>query len=172
MARRLDVPRDCQEHVAQRLGGRGPFGLQEDESGTNGTFVETGPPLTCQEWDDNFTQDIMTRGKAPPGEVENNRAEENMGMESAGLMLDVRGCVTTSEGGMKRQMESARQLVQTRCDQLTVIMPSCGDPTFLDGDAAKQKKDLLDLIDQRDKIGKIHEQLGVANFVDDSAVQK
>jgi hypothetical protein len=232
VAYRLDIPRDCQEFITQRLDGYGPFALQEDESGTNSTFIETGRPLTYEEWDHDITQDIMTRGKAPPDDVppeentaipdedmytpeairareqgkrvlavytpghsfgsvsfifpelelclsgytvpvEDNREEENMGMESAGPMLDARGYITTSKAGITRQMESARQLVQTYSDRFTVIMPSRGDPMFLDGDTAERKKALLDLVDQYDKIGRIYEQLGITNFDDDdSAVKK
>jgi hypothetical protein len=228
VAYRLDIPRDCQEYITQRLDGYGPFALQEDESdsGTNNnTFIETGRPLTYEEWDHDITQDIMTRGKAPPDEeentalpdedmytpeairareegkrvlaiytpghsfgsvsyifpeiqlcfsgftvpVEDSREEENMGMESAGPMLDVRGYITTSKAGMTRQMESARQLVETYSDRFTVIMPSRGDPMFLDDDTAERKKGLLELFDQYDKIGKIYEQLGITNFDDDSS---
>ena len=229
VAYRLDIPRDCQEFITQRLDGYGPFALQEDESGTNNTFIETGRPLTYEEWDHDITQEIMTRGKSPPDDaaleettalpdedlytpeairgreegkrvlaiytpghsfgsvsyifpeiqlcfsgftvpVEDTREEENMGMESAGPMLDVRGYITTSKAGIARQMDSARQLVQTYSDRFTVIMPSRGDPMFLDGDTAERKKGLLDLIDQYDKIGKIYEQLGITNFDDDSTV--
>ena len=78
VAYRLDIPRDCRESITQVLDGYGPFALELQEMTTessnqesvhatiNATFVETGRPLTYERWDHDVTQDIMTRGKAPP----------------------------------------------------------------------------------------------------------
>lgn len=62
---RLDIPRDCRDMITQRLDGYGPWALQE-EDGKNVTFVETGRPLTYQEWDEDVAKQVMEEGTTPP----------------------------------------------------------------------------------------------------------
>jgi glyoxylase-like metal-dependent hydrolase (beta-lactamase superfamily II) len=61
---RLDTPRDCRHAATQVLDGQGPFALEE-EIGGNATFVETGRPLTVEEWDRDVAFDVL-RGKPVP----------------------------------------------------------------------------------------------------------
>jgi hypothetical protein len=92
--------------------------------------------------------------------VEDARNEENLGAGLTGPALDCRGYIATSKA-RKRQMESAKELVNTYIDRFHVVLPSRGDPLFLDGDVDVRKKLLLETIDQYEKIGDIYEQLGV-----------
>jgi hypothetical protein len=99
--------------------------------------------------------------------VENTRDEENRGMDSAGPALDCRGYITTSRGGIAKQMESARHLVNTYCDRFNVILPSRGDPLMLYGEYDEKREELMEIIDQYDKIGKIYETLGITSTAED-----
>ena len=234
IAYRLDIPRDCRDSVTQVLDGYGPFALDEaalqesiavknNENATN-LFIETGKPLTYQEWDHDVAQDIL-RGRKPlleedndtaatdstedyspsairareegkrilaiytPGHsfgsvsyifpevsiccsgytipVEDTRDEENTGMGTTGPALDCRGYITTSRGGMEKQMESARQLVKTYSDRFDAVFASRGDPLVVGGNEEEKRGALLDIIDQYDRIGKIYEQLGITSSKDD-----
>jgi hypothetical protein len=93
--------------------------------------------------------------------VEDSRAEENPGIEGAGPALDCRGYITTSRAGISRQMQSARSLIKTYSDRFEVVLPSRGDPLYTDGDAEERKKELLDIVNEYDRIGKIYEELGI-----------
>jgi hypothetical protein len=107
---------------------------------------------------------LCTSGYAVP--IEDARNEENWGIESAGPALDCRGYITTSRAGIARQMESARNLINTYVDRFNVILPSRGDPFFMDGGIDEQNNDLLDIIYQYDKIGQIYERLGITSYDD------
>jgi glyoxylase-like metal-dependent hydrolase (beta-lactamase superfamily II) len=71
---RLDTPRDCREVVTQVLDGYGPFALDVDsegeassgDAGATMKFVETGRPLTVEEWDFNVAQNVMSGAQKPP----------------------------------------------------------------------------------------------------------
>jgi hypothetical protein len=75
VAYRLDIPRDCRESVTQVLDGYGPFALVDDGS-SNVTFVETGRPLTYDEWDHDIAQDIIS-GQTPPDDTDGKVGEDN-----------------------------------------------------------------------------------------------
>lgn len=221
---RLDVPRDCRAAVTQVLDGYGPFALQEDST-ADIPFVETGRPLTYEEWKPDVLDGVL-KGITPPDEasttdnteeenaytltairqreigkrvlavytpghtfgsvsyvfpemgvactgfvmpVEDNRLEENEERWDAGPTLDCRGYITTSRVGVKRQMESARKFVDLYADRFRVVLPSRGDPLFLDGDTEDRKDALLQILSQFEKIGEIYEQLGIVsdNEIDD-----
>lgn len=98
--------------------------------------------------------------------VEDARLEENLGIGSAGPALDCRGYVAASKA-RKRQMESAKALVISYADRFNVVLPSRGDPLFLDGGVEERKEMLLDTIDQYEKIGEIYDQLGIISDEDD-----
>lgn len=66
VAYRLDIPRDCQEVVTQRIDGYGPWALEEGHDGMNNTFTETGRPLTYLEWDEETTAKVLDQGETPP----------------------------------------------------------------------------------------------------------
>lgn len=101
--------------------------------------------------------------------IEDSRAEENMGIGATGPALDCRGYITTNKAGIKRQMESARKLVQDYSDRFEVILPARGDPLFLDNqNVDERKKELSDIIYQYEKIGQIYEQLGITSNDDDA----
>jgi hypothetical protein len=95
--------------------------------------------------------------------VEDNRYEENFGVGgSTGPALDCRGYISNSKN-RKRQMESAKDLINTYTDRFNVILPARGDPFFLDGTVAERKDLLLETLSQYEKIGKIYEQLGIVS---------
>eukprot|EP00977_Amphora_coffeiformis_P001529 scaffold296_cov102-Amphora_coffeaeformis.AAC.17 len=224
IAYRLDTPRDCRAFVTQQLDGYGPFGAA-DTAG-NLTFVETGRPLTYDEWDYNTAQNVLS-GTPPPDDddtaakqgqladdekytpdairareedkailaiytpghsfgsvsyvfpkmsvccsgftlpVEDNRMDDNEGFTDTGPALDVRGYITTSQAGIKRQMESARSLVKTYYDRFSAILPSRGGPLLLGGSVEERKEDLLQTIDQYQRIGDIYSQLGITSSTND-----
>lgn len=62
---RLDIPRDCRVVVTQVLDGYGPWGYNINDK----RFVETGRPLTIEEWDDNTKSRVLTRGENPPDDI-------------------------------------------------------------------------------------------------------
>lgn len=108
---------------------------------------------------------LCTSGFTLP--LEDTRAEENDGMDSAGPILDCRGYVTTSKAGILRQMESARKLVNDYADRFQIVLPSRGDPFYLKGGASKRRATLLGIVNQYEKLGKIYEQLGINGGSDD-----
>lgn len=80
----------------------------------------------------------------------------------AGPAMDARGYITTSGAGMTKQMESARQLVNTYGDRFGIVLPSRDDPLFLDELSVQDRKSaILRIIDQYDEIGQIYSQLGI-----------
>ncbi len=236
VAYRLDVPRDCRELIAQRLDGYGPFAIDDcrsDGNVRNFTFIESGRPLTYDEWDQDVSDDIFAGKRTPPDDstqdndpdatlgegeddpysleairareegksilavytpgrtygsvsyvfpniklcasgftipVEDSRNEENYGMDGTGPALDCRGYITTSRTGISRQMESARNLIQNYMDRITVLLPSRGDPIFLDGTTQQRQSVLLDVVKQYEKIGKIYEQLGIVDRDGDDSI--
>jgi hypothetical protein len=91
--------------------------------------------------------------------------DENLG-EPTGPALDCRGYITTSKAGITRQIESARYLINNYCDRFEVILPSRGDPMFLDEKEDKRKSFLLGVIDQYKRIGDIYEKLGITSSDD------
>jgi len=211
---RLDIPRDCRDMITQRLDGYGPWALEESAN-SNVTFVETGRPLTYEEWDEDVTKKVMDEGSTPPDDedaedddelytpeairgreegkrllvvytpghtfgsltyifpevqaccsgytipIEDDRFDETMGTGGGGPALDFRGYITTSRAGMGRMMESARNVVGTYSDRFTTVLPSIGDPLFVDGSKEERREVLNGIIDHYDKIGKIYEQLGI-----------
>lgn len=68
---RLDIPRECREEVTQVLDGYGPWGWKEEGNGDEEdegmmTFVETGRPLTIEEWDEDTKSRVLQNGELPP----------------------------------------------------------------------------------------------------------
>jgi hypothetical protein len=59
---RLDIPRECRGEVTQVLDGYGPWGWKDEEE----TFVETGRPLTIEEWDEDTKSRVLKDGELPP----------------------------------------------------------------------------------------------------------
>jgi hypothetical protein len=95
--------------------------------------------------------------------IEDSRAEENYGMDSPGPALDHRGYITTSKAGMSRQIESAKNLVNSYVDRFDIILTARGDPFYLDGDTDDRRRTLLEIMGQYEKLGKIYEQLGISS---------
>eukprot|EP00985_Skeletonema_marinoi_P019735 scaffold11427_cov231-Skeletonema_marinoi.AAC.6 len=63
---RLDIPRECREEVTQVLDGYGPWGWKEEAEEEEMTFVETGRPLTIEEWDEDTKSRVLENGELPP----------------------------------------------------------------------------------------------------------
>jgi len=228
VAYRLDIPRDCQQLITQRLDGYGPFALEETISESNiqnFTFIESGRPLTYDQWDHDVSENIFSGKQTPPDDdddatvdvneddpyspaairaredgkrilaiytpgrtygsmsyvfpeirmcasgftipVEDSRNDQSMGMSSTGPAMDCRGYITTTNAGISRQTESARNLITKYIDRITILLPSRGDPVFLDGNTRQRQGFLLDIVEQYEKIGKIYEQLGITSRDDD-----
>lgn len=241
VAYRMDIARDCREFITQRLDGYGPFAFDETESSTDAEekekqglapFVETGQPLTYEEWDFDVVQDIFAGKISPPEDdvnatkakdVSDEEEEEDLysqeairsrekgkrilavytpgrtygsvsyvfpevklvasgftipvedsrlgaegngigGIDTPGPRIDVTGYITTSKAGLTRQMESARNLIESYADRFEVILPSQMDPYFVDGTVEERKEELLAVINQYEKIGQVYEQLGITSF--------
>lgn len=94
--------------------------------------------------------------------IEDSREEENHGMDSPGPALDYRGYVTTSKAGMSRQIESAKELVNTYIDRFDIILTARGDPFYLDGNTDDRRQALMEIMGQYEKLGRIYEQLGIS----------
>eukprot|EP00563_Minutocellus_polymorphus_P016541 CAMPEP_0181058080 /NCGR_PEP_ID=MMETSP1070-20121207/20608_1 /TAXON_ID=265543 /ORGANISM="Minutocellus polymorphus, Strain NH13" /LENGTH=466 /DNA_ID=CAMNT_0023137567 /DNA_START=29 /DNA_END=1429 /DNA_ORIENTATION=+ len=92
--------------------------------------------------------------------IEDTRVEQNMGM-SAGPKLDYSGYVTTSAAGVRRQAESASELIRRYSDRFTTVLPANGETVELAGDAEYRSERLLDLVAQYEKIGKIYDEMGI-----------
>jgi len=79
----------------------------------------------------------------------------------AGPSMDTRGYITTSAAGMKKQMESARHLVNNYADRFGIVLPSRSDPFFLDEmNSSERKSILLSIIAQYDLIGEKYSNAG------------
>lgn len=72
---RLDIPRECREEVTQVLDGYGPWGWEEVEE--KNKFVETGRPLTIEEWDDDTKTKVLTQGELPPDDQVDNEEDSS-----------------------------------------------------------------------------------------------
>ena len=72
---RLDIPRECREELTQVLDGYGPWGWKDEEE----AFVETGRPLTIEEWDEDTKSRVLKDGELPPDDerVLDNDEESN-----------------------------------------------------------------------------------------------
>jgi len=224
---RLDTPRDCRRYVTQVLDGYGPFALQsqlpqEGEGAvSNFTFVETGRPLTYQQWGHDVAEAVLSGETKPPDDdegddsdahmytaeairsreegkqilalytpghsfgsvsyifpdsklccsgftlpVEDTRTDDDMAGigGTTGPALDCRGYVTTNQAGIARQMESARALVRNYADRFHIVLPSRGDPFFVDEVSERERKQiLLGILDQYEKIGQIYQDLGITS---------
>ena len=93
--------------------------------------------------------------------IEDSRIEENHGMDTPGPALDYRGYITTSKAGISRQIDSAKQLVNSYVDRFHIILTARGDPFYLDGNMDDRRQTLLDIMGQYEKVGRIYEQLGI-----------
>lgn len=86
---RLDIPRECRDGVTQVLDGYGPWGWEEEDvvveeedgaggaAGQRGRFVETGRPLTIDEWDDDTKSGVLSRGELPPDDLLDDANEDD-----------------------------------------------------------------------------------------------
>lgn len=93
--------------------------------------------------------------------LEDARADENTGMDAPGPALDFRGYITTSKAGIAKQMESSRRLIDEYADRFGVLLPSKGDPFYLEGSVKTRQRALREIVDQYEKLGMIYEQLGI-----------
>lgn len=90
--------------------------------------------------------------------VEDTRYNEN-GDTTAGPFLDCRGYITTSMDG-KRQMESARRLVEQYADRFDWVLPARGGPWHIDDNDDKSEQ-LLGVIQQFESIIAVYQKLGI-----------
>lgn len=93
--------------------------------------------------------------------LEDARGDSNVYMDQPGPALDFRGYITTCKAGVSRQMDSARNLVNSYSDRFEILLPSRGDPFFLQGTSKERKQTLTEIINQYDKLGQVYEQLGI-----------
>eukprot|EP00555_Chaetoceros_dichaeta_P010642 CAMPEP_0198259634 /NCGR_PEP_ID=MMETSP1447-20131203/8771_1 /TAXON_ID=420782 /ORGANISM="Chaetoceros dichaeta, Strain CCMP1751" /LENGTH=558 /DNA_ID=CAMNT_0043947069 /DNA_START=1 /DNA_END=1677 /DNA_ORIENTATION=+ len=90
----------------------------------------------------------------------------------AGPTMDYRGYITTNQGGMARQIESAQHLIDVYGDRFEAVLPSRGSPVCLPGDRNGNGTDTQRNVKYRARIwgqvlndyaelGKVYEQLGI-----------
>ena len=73
---RLDIPRECREGVDFVLDGYGPWGWSEHGEEGKAKFVETGRPLTIEEWDDDTKAKVLDQGEMPPDEQDGDEEDD------------------------------------------------------------------------------------------------
>ncbi len=79
-----------------------------------------------------------------------------------GPRLDYRGYLATS-ASRPRQMSSALSLIDDYVDRFRVVLPARGDAVFLDQDADKRKRELMESVGLYKKIGDIYSRLGIVD---------
>lgn len=106
-------------------------------------------------------REICCSGFALP--IQDTRSQANSGgMLEAGPTLDYRGYLTTNKGGIQRQVESARHLINTYNDRFSIILPSRGPSTFLsDCGPIKRAQILNDALNEFRDTGEAYERLGI-----------
>jgi len=103
--------------------------------------------------------------------LEDARTEGASG-SMAGPTMDYRGYITTNQGGMARQIESAQHLIDVYGDRFEAVLPSRGSPVCLAGDRNGTGTDTQRNVKYRARIwgqvlndyaelGKVYEQLGI-----------
>lgn len=246
---RLDAPRECKDLADQVLDGYGPWATtthtnvhNNDHSGDDANaatdtptprFLETGRPLTRNEWNEEIQHRVLDQGLPPPDDddddernadteglytptaikqreqnkdvvvvytpghtfgslsfvfpnvavccsgytlpLEDTRPDAAMGSTMPGPMMDYRGYITTNRGGMNKQIESARFLINVYGDRFRSVLPSRGSPVCLRGDeedCGGEKPDCQETIDYRARVwnqllddyaevGRVYDQLGI-----------
>lgn len=95
--------------------------------------------------------------------VEDTRSSANIaGLSTAGPALDYRGYITTNSGGIARQIQSARGLVNTYGDRFTILLPSRGPPVKLGQySVVERQRILLDMLNEYAELGRIYESMGI-----------
>ena len=98
--------------------------------------------------------------------VEDNRPSGfSMGQGMAtgvGPRLDFSGYLTTSSGGIQRQVESARHIASVYVDRFDVILPARGPPVTLgDFDPEERSQILHEMLNEYSEIGRIYASLGI-----------
>ncbi|KAL3792204.1 hypothetical protein ACHAW5_004079 [Stephanodiscus triporus] len=179
---RLDVPRECRDGVTQALDGYGPWGYNEVDGGCHddhiddiegdrsagrrrGMFVETGRPLTIEEWDDDTKSRVLTRGEFPPDDNEATAAggegdvdDDDDGDSSRYSPEAIR---RREEAYRLLAMSSALSLIDDYIDRFRVILPARGDAVFLDLDTETRRRELMESVGLYKKISDIYARLGI-----------
>jgi len=102
--------------------------------------------------------------------LEDTRPDAAMGSTMPGPAMDYRGYITTSQGGMGQQIESARKLIGGYGDRFEAVLPARGAPVCLtdgssDGDSQKhvdyRARVWNQLLDDYSELGDVYEQLGI-----------
>ena len=79
-----------------------------------------------------------------------------------GPKLDFSGYLTTNTGGIDRQIESARHLVNVYHDRFDVVLPSRGPPVNLGSYSPEARNRLLhDMLDEFAELGRVYDSLGI-----------
>ncbi len=95
--------------------------------------------------------------------VEKSRGGANIaGITNAGPAMDYRGYITTNSGGISKQIESSRVLVNTYGDRFSAILPSKGPPVSLGHLSTVERQRLLhDMLDEFAELGRVYESMGI-----------
>lgn len=85
-----------------------------------------------------------------------------------GPTMDYRGYITTNQGGMTRQIESARHVVNFYGDRFEAILPSRGSPVWLSSDSTDNDKNVKyrariwnQILNDYAELGRVYERLGI-----------
>lgn len=95
--------------------------------------------------------------------VEDTRSSANVaGLATAGPALDYRGYITTNSGGIDRQIESARNLINVYGDRFDAILPSRGPPVTLGHlPLVSRQRILHDMLNEYAELGRVYNSLGI-----------
>lgn len=95
--------------------------------------------------------------------VEESRQAANIaGITNAGPAMDYRGYITTNSGGINKQIESSRALVNTYGDRFSAILPSKGPPVSMGHLSTGERQRLLhDMLDEFAELGRVYESMGI-----------
>ena len=95
--------------------------------------------------------------------VEDTRSSANLvGLSTTGPALDYRGYITTNSGGISRQIESSRGIINVYGDRFGVVLPSRGPPVSLSHLSLVERQRILhDTLNEYDQLGKVYESMGI-----------
>jgi len=99
--------------------------------------------------------------------LEDTRRDAGAG-SMPGPAMDYRGYITTNQGGMAQQIESARHVIDVYGDRFEAVLPSRGSPVCLPSDSTDNETNVKyrariwnQLLNDYAELGRVYEKLGI-----------